>query len=137
MGNLYEFLDEKALYLCIIKIRVQIFKTYTMKTEFKSGKNKVTFKSGSETLAGHLYLPSNYTHGDTYAGIVILGPMTFVKEQAPTEYAIRFAQKGYAALIFDPSYRGESTGTPRELEDPMAKVEDTKAAAAPSYSYSF
>ena len=100
-----------------------------MKTEFKSGKNRVTFKSGSETLVGHLYLPINYTDNKKYPGITILGPMTFAKEQAPTEYALRFAQQGYAALIFDPRYRGESTGTPRELEDPMAKVEDAKAAA--------
>ena len=98
-------------------------------TAFKPGQNKVTFTSNGETLVGHLYLPADYQEGKTYPAAPILGPMTFAKEQAPTEYARRFAERGYIGLAFDPRFRGESSGTPRELEDPMAKVEDTKAAA--------
>ncbi|MEM8906948.1 MAG: alpha/beta hydrolase, partial [Bacteroidota bacterium] len=67
--------------------------------------------------------------GKKYPAVPILGPMTFAKEQAPTEYAARFAEQGLVALAFDPRYRGESSGTPRELEDPIAKVEDSVAAA--------
>ncbi|WP_194777646.1 alpha/beta hydrolase [Pararhodonellum marinum] len=101
----------------------------TGKVEFKAGKNKVTFTSGGETLVGDLYLPTDYKEGKVYPAAPILGPMTFAKEQAPTEYAQRFANKGMVALAFDPRYRGESSGEPRELEDPIAKVEDAKAAA--------
>ena len=98
-------------------------------TQFNPGKNKVSFTSGGETLVGDLYLPPDYSVGQTYPAAPILGPMTFAKEQAPTEYAKRFAERGYVSLAFDPRYRGESSGTPRELEDPLAKVEDAKAAA--------
>ena len=91
---------------------------------------KVTFTSEGETLVGHLYLPADYEAGKTYPAVPILGPMTFAKEQAPTEYAKRFAERGLVALAFDPRYRGESSGEPRELEDPLAKVADAKAAAA-------
>lgn len=97
--------------------------------DLKPGKNKVTFKSGGETLVGDLYLPDDYTKGKKYPAIPLLGPMTFAKEQAPTEYAKRFAKRGFIALAFDPRYRGESSGKPREFEDPIAKVEDTQAAA--------
>lgn len=90
---------------------------------------KVSFKSGGLELVGDLYLPANYEAGKQYPAVPILGPMTYAKEQAPTEYAKRFAERGYVALAFDPRYRGESAGTPRELEDPIAKVEDAKAAA--------
>jgi len=90
---------------------------------------KVTFQSGGLELVGDLYLPVNYENGKQYPAVPILGPMTYVKEQAPTEYAKRFAEMGYVALAFDPRYRGESAGTPRQLEDPVAKVEDAKAAA--------
>ncbi|MEL6305535.1 MAG: nuclear transport factor 2 family protein [Bacteroidota bacterium] len=90
---------------------------------------KVTFKSGGLDLVGDLYLPANFEEGKQYPAVPILGPMTFAKEQAPTEYAKRFAEKGYVALAFDPRFRGESAGLPRELEDPIAKVEDAKAAA--------
>lgn len=98
-------------------------------SKMKPGKNKVTFTSKGETLVGHLYLPDDYQEGNSYPAVPILGPMTFAKEQAPTEYATRFAKRGFIALAFDPRYRGESSGTPREFEDPIAKVEDTQAAA--------
>jgi hypothetical protein len=62
--------------------------------------------------------------------VAVIGPMTFVKEQAPLQYARRLARNGYTALIFDPRYRGESGGEPRCLEDPVAKVEDLRAAVA-------
>jgi fermentation-respiration switch protein FrsA (DUF1100 family) len=73
-----------------------------------------------------LFAPAFNTGGAP--GVVILGPMTYQKEQAPTLYAQRFAQLGFATLIFDPRYRGESGGEPRCLEDPLAKVEDARAA---------
>lgn len=104
-------------------------KNAEMETKFKPGKNKITFENEGETLVGDLYLPNDYVAGKKYPAVPILGPMTFAKEQAPTEYARRFAARGYAALAFDPRFRGESSGTPRELEDPMSKVSDTKAAA--------
>lgn len=98
---------------------------------FQSGKNKVSFTYQGETIVGDLYLPPDYDreNNNKYAAVPILGPMTFAKEQAPTEYAQRFAEKDFVALAFDPRYRGESSGNPRELEDPRAKFEDAKAAA--------
>lgn len=89
-------------------------------------KRRVTFDSAGETLVGDLYLPAE--SDGPFPAVPILGPMTFTRVQAPTEYAQRFAQHGVAALAFDPRYRGESTGEPRTLERPMAKVEDARAA---------
>lgn len=90
---------------------------------------RVAFESSGETLAGVLHLPSDRRADEQLPAVPILGPMTFVKEQAPTEYARRFAERGFAALAFDPRYRGESTGEPRTYENPDAKVEDARAAA--------
>jgi fermentation-respiration switch protein FrsA (DUF1100 family) len=42
----------------------------------------------------------------------------------------RLAQLGYAALVVDPRYRGESGGEPRCYENPAAKVEDLRAAVS-------
>ena len=90
---------------------------------------RVTFESGGEALVGVLHLPSDRQADEQLPAVPILGPMTFVKEQAPTEYARRFAERGFAALAFDPRYRGESAGEPRTYENPDAKVEDARAAA--------
>jgi uncharacterized protein len=89
---------------------------------------RVTFTSGGQTLVGRLY-PAAFGSGPAPA-VAIVGPETFVKEQAPLPYARRLARNGYTALIFDPRYRGESGGEPRCLEDPVAKVEDLRAAVA-------
>ena len=97
--------------------------------ENESAFERVEFNSQGETLVGNLYLPDNADNASgTLPAIAIVGPMTYQKEQAPSEYAQRFAQKGYAALVFDPRYRGESSGEPRAFENPNAKVEDIHAA---------
>lgn len=91
---------------------------------------KVTFKVGDLDLVGDLYLPAAGTSGDKRAAVAILGPMTYQKEQAPTEYAKRLAAQGFASLAYDSRYRGESGGQPRAWENPYHKVEDLKAAIA-------
>ncbi len=82
---------------------------------------KVQYPSHGETVAGVLFRPTKVTNPP---GIVITGPYSFVKEQAPLQYATRLADEGYAALIFDPRTVGESTGQPRRLENPKMKNED-------------
>ena len=54
--------------------------------------------------------------------VAIICTMTFVKKQAPLQYA--------RGRLLDPRYRGEGGGEHRCLEDPVAKVEDLRAAAA-------
>lgn len=87
---------------------------------------RVTFESAGETLVGRLH-PAAFAGGPAPA-VAVLGPMTFQKEQSPTEYARRLAQLGFATLVFDTRTRGESGGEPRCLEDPAGKGEDLRAA---------
>jgi uncharacterized protein len=89
---------------------------------------QISFTSGAERLVGHLHLPDRPQ--DRIDSVVLLGPMTFQKEQAPSEYARRLAKAGFAALVFDPRYRGESSGEPRCWENPAAKVEDVQSAVS-------
>jgi dienelactone hydrolase len=90
------------------------------------GAEHLTFESEGETIVGRLYRPA---FGDGPApGVTFLGPETFQKEQAPTQYAERLAKLGFAALVFDPRYRGESGGEPRCFEDPLGKIDDARAA---------
>lgn len=81
----------------------------------------VTYPSHGENIAGVLYRPNNVSNPPA---VVIIGPYSFVKEQAPMQYGTLFANQGYAALIFDPRTVGESTGEPRRLENPKMKNED-------------
>jgi dienelactone hydrolase len=89
-------------------------------------KTRFAFTSEGETLVGNLFLPEE----SQPAGVVVaVGPLTSVKEQAAGTYAGAMAERGYAALAFDYRYFGESSGLPRQFENPDANIEDIKNAA--------
>lgn len=100
------------------------------RTDWKPGKNRVTFRSEGVELVGNLYLPQNYQEGNPLPGVVVGGYWTTVKEQMAGLYAQKLADKGYATLAFDHRYYGESGGEPRYLEDPDAKTQDFMNAMA-------
>ena len=85
----------------------------------------VEFDSHGETLIGQLFLPAGE---GPFAAVSIMGPVAFVKEQSPLQYASRIVRQGIAALIFDPRYHGASSGEPRRFESPQAKIEDLSAS---------
>lgn len=88
---------------------------------------KVTFTIDATPLVGNVYATSRT---GKRPAVAIIGPMTYQKEQAPTEYAKRLAALGFVTLAYDSRYRGESGGEPRAWENPFHKVEDLKAAVA-------
>lgn len=86
---------------------------------------RVAFRSGDAELIGNLFVPDG---PGRKAAVAILGPVAFVKEQAPLQYALRLVREGFAALIFDPTGHGESEGEPRRDESGTKKVADLRAA---------
>jgi hypothetical protein len=88
---------------------------------------RVTFKSGGLDVVGNLFAPAGK---GPWPAVAVIGPVAFVKEQAPLQYASRLVREGFAVLIFDPRYHGESAGEPRRWESRQAKVEDLRAAVS-------
>lgn len=88
---------------------------------------KVTFETQyGLTLAADLYTPKD-VEGKLPA-IAVCGPFGASKEQSSGLYAMRMAERGFAALAFDPSYTGESSGEPRRTASPDINTEDFMAA---------
>ncbi len=88
---------------------------------------KVTFPTRyGITLAADLYEPKN-TEGKL-AAIAVSGPFGAVKEQSSGLYAQTLAEKGFLTIAFDPSFTGESSGTPRYVASPDINTEDFQAA---------
>lgn len=85
---------------------------------------KITFQSGENTLQGILFTPTQ-SNGKT---VTIVGPVGYVKEQAPLLYSQSLAARGYTALIYDPTYHGESEGEPRRFESAEQKTRDIIAS---------
>ncbi|THV12388.1 alpha/beta hydrolase [Rhizobium rhizophilum] len=89
---------------------------------------KVSFKNRyGIMLAGDLYLPKN-RGSQPLPALAIGGPFGAVKEQSSGLYAQTMAERGFAALAFDPSYTGESGGEPRNIASPDINTEDFSAA---------
>jgi len=102
--------------------------SYTFELSDKVIRKKVTFKNRyGITLAGDLYLPKN-SEGQVLPALAISGPFGAVKEQSSGLYAQTMAERGFAALAFDPSYTGESGGEPRNVASPDINTEDFSAA---------
>ena len=100
------------------------------KTFPKSSKvshRKVTFHNRyGITLAADLYEPKNAE--GKLAAIAVSGPFGAVKEQASVLYAQTMAERGFLTIAFDPSFTGESGGSPRYVASPDINTEDFQAA---------
>ena len=88
---------------------------------------KVTFHNrfGIE-LAADLYKPKGAQ--GPFAAVAVSGPFGAVKEQCSGLYAQELAARGFLTVAFDPSYTGESGGTPRCVASPDINTEDFSAA---------
>ncbi len=93
----------------------------------KVNHRKVTFETQyGLTLAADLYTPKS--ENGKMPAIAVSGPFGATKEQSSGLYAMQMAERGFVALAFDPSYTGESSGTPRRTASPDINTEDFMAA---------
>lgn len=88
---------------------------------------KVTFHNRyGITLAADMYTPKNAQ--GLLPAIAVCGPFGAVKEQSSGLYAQTMAELGFLTIAFDPSFTGESGGSPRYVASPDINTEDFCAA---------
>ena len=88
---------------------------------------KVTFHNRyGIILAADMYTPKNVV--GKLPAIAVSDPFGAVKEQSSGLYAQKMAELGFLTIAFDPSYTGESSGTPRYVASPDINTEDFCAA---------
>lgn len=88
---------------------------------------KVTFQNHfGITLVADQYKPKQIQ--EKLPAIAVAGPFGAVKEQASGLYAQEMAERGFLTIAFDPSYTGESGGSPRYMNSPDINIEDFQAA---------
>ena len=92
----------------------------------KVNHEKVTFTNRyGIKLVADLYEPKNFD--EKLPAIAVSGPFGAVKEQSSGLYAQILAEKGFLTIAFDPSFTGESGGTPRYMASPDINTEDFQA----------
>ncbi|MDH0895420.1 MULTISPECIES: alpha/beta hydrolase [unclassified Pseudomonas] len=90
----------------------------------------VTFKNLNGqgiTMAAAINFPAGFDDTRKYPAVVVSHPGGGVKEQTAGLYAKKLAENGLIAIAFDRSYQGESSGEPRQLENPYISTEDVSA----------
>ena len=93
----------------------------------KVAHSKITFHNRyGITLVADLYKPLDVN--GRLAAIAVCGPYGAVKEQVSGRYAQSLAERGFLTIAFDPSFYGESSGTPRNLTSPEISTDDFSAA---------
>ena len=78
------------------------------------------------TLVADMYVPKNAS--GKLPAIAVSGPFGAVKEQSSGLYAQKMAEFGFLTIAFDPSFTGESGGSPRYVASPDINTEDFSAA---------
>ena len=93
----------------------------------KVNHKKVTFKNHfGITLVADQYEPKEYT--GKLSALAVSGPYGAVKEQSSGLYAQELAERGFLTIAFDPSFTGESGGSPRYMTSYDINVEDFQSA---------
>lgn len=93
----------------------------------KVNNKKITFHNRyGITLAADMYVPKDAT--GKLPAIAVSGPFGAVKEQSSGLYAQVMAELGFLTIAFDPSFTGESGGSPRYVASPDINTEDFCAA---------
>lgn len=100
-------------------------KTFPMSDKVDHSKATFANRYGI-TLAADMYKPKDTT--GKLPAIAVCGPFGAVKEQAAGLYAQEMAERGFLTIAFDPSFTGESGGTPRYMTSPDINTEDFSAA---------
>ncbi len=92
--------------------------------------SKINFPNSNNktiTMAAVINLPPSFDKNAKYPAIVVSHPGGGVKEQTAGTYAKKLAENGFVTIAYDASYQGESTGEPRQLENPHIRTEDVSA----------
>jgi fermentation-respiration switch protein FrsA (DUF1100 family) len=91
---------------------------------------KISFPNSNNkaiTMSAVINFPDGFDESRKYPAIVVSHPGGGVKEQTAGTYAKKLAARGFVTIAYDASYQGESTGEPRQLENPHIRTEDVSA----------
>ena len=104
---------------------------HTSRLTFIDGhsREELRFRSGDDVCAATLYQPA-MPNGDTLPCVVLAAGFSQTRRDGYSRFAERFADAGFAALIFDFRHLGDSEGEPRQLIDFTRQRADLAAAIA-------
>jgi len=88
----------------------------------------LSFESGGEQCAAWLYIPEGDVPEGGFPIVILAHGFCGTREARLWAYGERFAEAGFAALVFDYRCFGDSSGEPRQYLHIGRQIEDWKAA---------
>lgn len=101
-----------------------------MSEDAATPRRDVWFTSGADRCHAWLHLPAGAAPDAPVPVIVMAHGLGAVKQLRLPAYAERFTAAGYACLVFDYRYFGDSEGEPRQLLSIRRQRQDWQAAVA-------
>src|ERR1044072_6368335 len=117
----------KILLLFVEQHSRYLMEARTMNQPRSYVRRDVTFTSKATSCAAWLYRPDGVENPPI---VVLAHGFAAFRELRLDAYAARFAQAGYAALVFDYRHWGASDGQPRRVLDIAKQQADWRAAVA-------
>jgi uncharacterized protein len=85
----------------------------------------VKIKNTYWDISADIYFPPNFDEKKKYPAIISAHPIGSCKEQTSGNvYGDALSKEGFVVIAFDASFQGDSGGEPRNIEDPVRRVED-------------
>lgn len=91
---------------------------------------KISFRNTNNPaidMSAVINYPEGLDNSKSNPAVIVSHPGGGVKEQTAGTYAKKPAEEGFVTIAFDRSYQGESTGEPRQTENPHVSTEDVSA----------
>jgi pimeloyl-ACP methyl ester carboxylesterase len=92
-----------------------------------SNRSDVEYEVCGSKIRGWLYLPEKQKD-IPYPSVIMCHGFNGTKDLKLEQYALRFAEAGWASLVIDYRHYGESEGEPRQLYDAGKQMEDQHGA---------
>ncbi|MEA3424192.1 MAG: alpha/beta hydrolase [Bacillota bacterium] len=116
------------IFFPIMNVKKQPFKKNEIigEKEVPRCREDIVFEACGEKISGWLYLPEKKP--TAFPCVVLSHGFGGTKDLTLENYALKFAEKGYAALTYDYRHYGESRGEPRQLLSATKQLDDLRAA---------
>lgn len=113
------------IFLPIMKVEEQDINVAKQRKKAPDCREDVFFDVDGMKISGWFYKQQ----GVNLAPCVVMSHgFGGTKDMALEKYALKFVQSGFAVLIYDDRYFGESEGIPRQVYSAVYQIDDLKAA---------
>ncbi|MBI9049708.1 MAG: alpha/beta fold hydrolase [Anaerolineaceae bacterium] len=113
------------IFFPVMKVAPQPMKTSTTKKEAPENREDIEYYVDDIMVSGWYYTP---TKNANHACVIFSHGLCGTKDMELEKYAIKFTNEGYAVLLYDYRYFGESGGEPRQLFGGTYQYDDLKGA---------